>query len=246
MIKVNCDIGERGADHEIDLQLMNHIQIANIACGGHAGDEKSIAVFRHLADKNGVEIAGHLGYPDKENFGRVSLDLNEDVLRESLDEQYSMLPDIKLIKFHGALYNDSCAISELAAILADWLCEKGINRIITGFESELARACSTQSIQILREAFAERRYAYSSQTGQLSLVKRTRSEACITDCNEAIDQTLSIVQKQMVSAFVDIESDQNQKRLVPLVADTICIHSDSIISLELAKSMAKHLSSLNV
>lgn len=239
MTKINCDIGERGPHHEVDLKLMDYIHIANIACGGHAGDRESISVFRQLADKNGVEIAGHLGYPDRENFGRVSLDLPSGQLLDALNEQYDHIPDIKMIKFHGALYNDSCADPELAATLAGWLKENGITRIITGFKSELAKACSPYAIRILREAFAERRYAWSTTTGQLSLVKRGHPEACITDCGEAVNQTLSIVQQQQVSAFVDIESESGEQRLIPLKADTICIHSDSVISLELAEKLAE-------
>ena len=37
-MKINCDIGERGIDNLTDLALMKLIDIANIACGGHAGD----------------------------------------------------------------------------------------------------------------------------------------------------------------------------------------------------------------
>ncbi len=241
MIKVNCDIGERGPDHEIDLQLMNFIQIANIACGGHAGDEQSVSVFRRLAERNKIEVAGHLGYPDRENFGRVSLDLPGKQLVESLDKQYQLLPDVKLIKFHGALYNDSCENPVLAKVLVSWAKENGITRMITGYESELAKACIEHSIPILREAFAERRYAYSSKTNRLNLVSRTRPEACITDCKEAVEQTKSIVRDQVVPAFVDIESGSGEKRQVTLKADTICIHSDSVISLELAQSLSKNL-----
>lgn len=38
MLKINCDMGERGQAHPVDDQLMAMIDIANIACGGHAGD----------------------------------------------------------------------------------------------------------------------------------------------------------------------------------------------------------------
>ena len=61
---INCDIGERGADHPQDRELMAYIHIANIACGGHAGDETSIEAFRALAEKHEVEVSAHLSYPD--------------------------------------------------------------------------------------------------------------------------------------------------------------------------------------
>ncbi|MBU2513931.1 LamB/YcsF family protein [bacterium] len=241
MMTVNCDIGERGADNRIDLQLMDFIQIANIACGGHAGDENSIAVFRSLAESKNVEVAGHLSYPDRENFGRISLKLSETRLIQALDEQYQHIADIKMVKFHGALYNDSCVDKQLAAVLTNWLVQKGINRVITGFDSELAKACVSHPIRIIREAFAERRYVYSRESGRLSLVKRDRPEACIVKCDEALKQSLSIVKDQAVMAFVESGTEGVRRESIPIKADTICIHSDSVISLELARRLSKQL-----
>ena len=59
-MKINCDIGERGADHPVDRQLMELIDIANIACGGHAGDDASIPFFCELAKKRKLIITAHL------------------------------------------------------------------------------------------------------------------------------------------------------------------------------------------
>ena len=62
---INCDIGERGIGHNIDDTLMSMIDIANIACGGHAGDVKSVEYYRKLAKQNGVKVTAHLSYPIK-------------------------------------------------------------------------------------------------------------------------------------------------------------------------------------
>ena len=112
-MKINCDIGERG-EHPVDLELMELIDIANIACGGHAGDLKTVNLFRKLAEDHGVSISAHLSYPDKENFGRKSLDISASDLKKSLSEQYSLLDDVKTVKLHGALYNDCWLNEELA------------------------------------------------------------------------------------------------------------------------------------
>ena len=82
---INCDIGERGSQHPTDLELMNHIGMANIACGGHAGDEESIAVFSRIAKEKGLQIAAHLAYPDRLNFGRVSMTIAVKELLAGLD-----------------------------------------------------------------------------------------------------------------------------------------------------------------
>ena len=104
---INCDIGEKGPLHEGDRKLMEYIQIANLACDGHAGDKASVDAFRELAGKCGVGVAAHLSYPDKPNFGRASMALPEAELLAALDAQLALLPGVTLVKFHGALYNDA-------------------------------------------------------------------------------------------------------------------------------------------
>ncbi|HET8839096.1 MAG TPA: LamB/YcsF family protein, partial [Flavobacteriaceae bacterium] len=47
-IDVNCDLGEGGVK---DAELMPLISSCNIACGGHFGNEKSIAAAISLAIK---------------------------------------------------------------------------------------------------------------------------------------------------------------------------------------------------
>ena len=69
MIDLNCDMGElEDAAHE--AALMEHITSANIACGGHAGDEATMERTARLALERGVRIGAHPGYPDRANFGR--------------------------------------------------------------------------------------------------------------------------------------------------------------------------------
>jgi len=238
MIKINCDIGERGPDHPVDLELMNEIHIANIACGGHAGDEESVAVFRKLARDNNIQVAAHLSYPDRENFGRFSMEISHDKLRASLDEQYALMPLEKMVKFHGALYNDSCVDPALAEALTDWLQINGIDRIITPADSALARKCREANIQVVAEAFAERRYTYTPAGDALQLVNRSKAYACIHDCDQAVEQTLNIMNNKRIEVVTESDDNTISYESVPIEADTVCIHSDSDISLELAKKLA--------
>ncbi len=237
MIKINCDIGERGHDHPVDTQLMEHIHLANIACGGHAGDEQSIAAFRGLADRHGVKVAAHLSYPDRDNFGRFSMEIaNEDLLK-SLDEQYALISDVKCVKFHGALYNDCWTNRQLAALLSGWLKNNGITEIVTPFDSELAASCKELGISVIPEAFAERRYAYNPHTKRLTLVARSKDYASIHDCDEAVAHARNIIESGTVEGHID-DGGKLKTETVRLEAETICIHSDSAIALELAQKLA--------
>ena len=71
-VDLNCDMGEGIGNDEF---IMPFISSANIACGFHAGDEKTIRETIELALKHGVSVGAHVSFPDKENFGRSELNL---------------------------------------------------------------------------------------------------------------------------------------------------------------------------
>ena len=74
IVDLNCDMGElEDAQHE--AALMQYITSANIACGGHAGDEATMERTARLALERGVRIGAHPGYPDRANFGRIEIQM---------------------------------------------------------------------------------------------------------------------------------------------------------------------------
>ena len=112
IIDLNCDMGDlEDSGHE--AALMEHITSANIACGGHAGDEATMERTVRLAMARGVKIGAHPGYPDRENFGRIEMDMTPEAIADTVYEQIVRLEavvkrlggDIVHVKPHGALYN---------------------------------------------------------------------------------------------------------------------------------------------
>ncbi|HEY6505032.1 MAG TPA: LamB/YcsF family protein, partial [Chitinophagaceae bacterium] len=69
---LNCDMGE-GMNN--DALIMPFISSANIACGYHAGNEKTIWQTIELAVKHHVSVGAHVSFFDKENFGRSEMNL---------------------------------------------------------------------------------------------------------------------------------------------------------------------------
>ena len=121
-IDLNADLGEGCGDDE---GLMEVISSANIACGGHAGDEMSMRTALRLAKQHGVAAGAHPSYPDKEHFGRRSMAVEPEALLESLSMQIANLAGfaaeegvtIHHVKPHGALYNDAVRDPALAAVV---------------------------------------------------------------------------------------------------------------------------------
>ncbi|MDP9266629.1 MAG: LamB/YcsF family protein, partial [Chloroflexota bacterium] len=72
VIDLNSDLGE-GAGN--DAAIMPFVTSANIACGAHAGDDATMRETIALALRHGVAVGAHPGYRDRENFGRVPLEL---------------------------------------------------------------------------------------------------------------------------------------------------------------------------
>ncbi|HNW43168.1 MAG TPA: LamB/YcsF family protein [Elusimicrobiales bacterium] len=236
MMRINCDIGERGPGNAGDIKLMEVIHIANLACGGHAGDARTIEVFRALAQKHGVELAAHLSYPDRANFGRTAMKLSGTALLAALDAQLELLPGVHRVKFHGALYNEACRDPELAAVLAAWLQQAGVREILAPDDAELTRCARARGIAVLREAFAERRYKYDRTGRRLSLVSRSQPDASLSVLAEAAAQAEEIILRQRVNIQ---QRGKDRPIWKTLAADTICIHSDSAIALELARALRR-------
>src|SRR5215831_19863558 len=111
-IDLNCDMGEL-EDSAHEAALMEHITSANIACGGHAGDENTMERTARLALARGVRIGAHPGYPDRANFGRLEMQMPAEEIARTVREQIERLDvivqrlggEIVHVKPHGALYN---------------------------------------------------------------------------------------------------------------------------------------------
>ena len=107
-IDLNCDLGEGGGH---DAELMTLITSANIACGGHAGDDESMRHTVQLAQAHAVAIGAHPGFKDREHFGRRELPVAPDEAFALVARQIESLRQIaatlgaKLahVKPHGAL-----------------------------------------------------------------------------------------------------------------------------------------------
>lgn len=232
-LDINSDLGEGGG---FDSQLMKWINSCNIACGGHIGDENSMERAVEQALENEVKIGAHPAYPDKENFGRQSIQISAGDLRDSLDEQlqnFSAILNRKNaglhhIKPHGALYNDLKTEASKAEILVGFL-EKNYpeNILYVPPESEVEKIAQNR-INTWTEGFADRNY-----NGDLSLVSRQKENAVITDENAVLERMKLLQNEGKIKTISGNEISVN--------FDTICVHGDTENALNLVKQIAETL-----
>lgn len=229
-LKINCDVGE-GVGNEIDL--MPYLHYCNIACGGHAGDVVTMKKVVQLAIKHEVLIGAHPSYPDKEGFGRKSIDISEENLIDSIRSQIKFLGDITEaigtsvyhVKPHGALYNDIVSNDTIAKVFLEAITPfKDSLRLFVPFSSVIEKLALRKGFSIIYEAFADRNY-----TKNLRLVSRTDKDAIISDVDSVINHVNEIINTGKVKTI------NNEK--IELKASTFCVHSDTENAVELIKAL---------
>jgi 5-oxoprolinase (ATP-hydrolysing) subunit A len=238
MIELSCDLGEASDEkwRAVERDLWTLIDAANVACGGHAGDEQSMAEAVRFASDRGIVLGAHPSYPDRENFGRQSMKIDARELRRALIHQLSTIAaiaaakDVALqrIKAHGALYNDADRDHALAEVLID--AAKSVDEslsIVASDTSQMALVARENGLHVIREAFADRRYMPDG-----SLVSRKDADALLS-IDEAAAQAYMLASEGKVIARGGTP--------LPLEFDTLCIHADTPGAVERARAIRARL-----
>jgi 5-oxoprolinase (ATP-hydrolysing) subunit A len=237
--ELSCDLGEASdpQGREIEDAIWPMIDAANVACGGHAGDAASMREAAAAAADLGVILGAHPSYPDRTGFGRKTMAIAPSALLASLIAQIAALAEIgskhdvalQRVKAHGALYNDAHARIELARIIVAAMKHVDSSLSIVAAEtSAMALAAREAGIDVIREAFADRRYRDDG-----ALVSRAESDALLS-VEEAARQAALLAAERVVV------TRSGQRR--PIEFDTICIHADMPGSVERLKAIREVVS----
>ncbi|NJY62953.1 5-oxoprolinase subunit PxpA [Salinimicrobium sp. CDJ15-81-2] len=237
-IHINCDLGEGG---EHDRELMPLISACNIACGGHAGTLETMQHTVDLAMEHGVEIGAHPSYPDKENFGRSPVKMNDEELKRSLVAQILSLKQITEaegavlthVKPHGALYNDAQKDKHVAGIIIESILEFGDELVLYAPENSVISDLAEGKLKLRYEAFADRNYNLDG-----SLVSRKEANALITKKEEVLKHLLAMILEGKIS------TPKGEK--IGTCATTFCLHSDTPNSVEILQYLHAELGAKNV
>ena len=239
---LNCDLGESfGAWHmPVDEQIMVHIDMANIACGFHAGDPLVMQRAFHLAKQHQVSVGAHPSYPDLQGFGRRSLAMSAEELIACLHYQIAAISgmaavqgiEIEYVKPHGALYNDMMRDPQIrdTVMKAVSTCSvPGIPLMLQAHPQHqaISQQASQHNVVLLFEAFADRRY-----TAEGFLTSRRLHGAVLTE-QEAFEQAVRIMDKG------EIVAEDNSILSMPV--DTLCVHGDSPGAVAMAEALRVEL-----
>jgi len=233
-IDINCDVGE-GLNNE--HLLMPSISSCNIACGGHFGDESTMDKTIQIAIKHKVLIGAHPSFPDKENFGRKLMQISDENLKESIQNQLELFLnrlaffDVKLhhVKPHGALYNAIAVDVHLALLFINAIKKyMKYSFLYVPYNSVIEKVALENGINIKHEAFADRNY-----NEDLTLVPRTSQNAIITYQKEVFEHVKRIIETEKVKTISGKE--------VHIKATTFCVHGDTKNAVEIVKYLSQKL-----
>jgi len=234
-VDLNCDMGESTHLWEYDIEkdkaLLRYLGSVNLACGFHAGDAHTMHTLVEAALAAGVAIGAHPGFDDRENFGRSNRALSPDKIYDIVLYQLGALDAfvktagtrLHHVKPHGALYNMAANDRTMADAICRAVKAYDPGLLLYGLSgSELINAAQSTGLQHRSEVFADRSYAPDGR-----LTPRTAPGAMITSEETSLQQVLQMIQQKTVTA--------TDGRLVPIVAETICLHGDGEHALPFAQ-----------
>ena len=234
-VDINSDVGESFGAYSIghDTGLMKSITSANIAAGFHAGDPSVLRATIRTAKAHGVAVGAHPGFPDMVGFGRRELNVTareaEDLVLYQVAAVAGMASAegmrIQHVKPHGALFNMAVRNAELAAAIARAVAAFDPMLLLFGLPgSEILKAGRSEGLRVAAEVFADRAYEPDG-----SLASRRKPGSVIHDAEMVVERAVRMVKDHTVVAI--------DGSVVPLQADTICVHGDTPGSDDLAASI---------
>ncbi len=226
-IDLNADVGEipEALADGRENALVCAVSSANIAAGGHAGNEHSIRALIDCCLAHDTSIGVHPSYPDRAGFGRTSIAMSRHALLGTLIEQIERVRSladvagavVAHLKPHGALYHDVSRDAAIACVLRDAIVRTDPSlRVVLPPTLATGAIFEEAGIAITLEGFVDRAY-----TPDGMLVERSEPGALILDPERAASQAVRLAGEGVRGVRID----------------TLCVHSDTPGALAISRSV---------
>ncbi|NWL33129.1 LamB/YcsF family protein [Paenarthrobacter nitroguajacolicus] len=236
---LNADLGESFGSWTMgdDASMFRIVSSANVACGFHAGDPLTMLDSCRAAFELDVRVGAHVGYRDLAGFGRRSLDMTFDELFGDVLYQLGALDgmahavgaSVDYVKPHGALYNRIVRDAEQAEAVVAAVHAYDPGLPVLGLPgSAWLRLAEESGHPVFREAFVDRAYLPDG-----TLVPRTQEGAVLHDPDAVVAQAVRLATRKEVLAI--------DGTVVPVLADSLCIHGDTPGAVNMAAAVREGL-----
>ncbi len=238
-IDLNADLAEGYGQWRIgdDDALLDLLSSANLACGFHAGDPLIMEKTVKAALERGVDIGAHVGFPDKQGFGRRPMQIDSDELAAMVIYQLGALEGIARsvghrmthMSFHGALGNMAAADSAVAAPLVAAVARFNPELIIVSSTSRaIEDAAASCGLRVATTFLADRAYDRSGL-----LVPRRLPNSVIHDEAKVLERVQQILQQGTVTTYDGAD--------LPMRPYSILLHGDTPGALLLARKIRREI-----
>jgi UPF0271 protein len=188
-----------------------------------------------LAERHGVGVGAHPGFPDLRGFGRRALQATPAEITDDLVYQIGALTAftsgkrLQHVKPHGALYNMAVEREDVARAVGEAILAVDRDLILVVLAGSLwEQVARGMGLRVAREVFADR-----AVDARGALVPRSVPGAVIHDPSTVVERSLRLVVEHRVAAI--------SGEVLELHADTICLHGDTPGAVGLAASLRQAL-----
>ena len=230
-LAINCDMGEGFGLYRCgdDAGIMPFITLANVACGFHASDPTVMHRTVRLAKQHGVSVGAHPSLPDLQGFGRREMRMEPGELTDCLIYQVGALKAfldaegmaLNHIKPHGALYGMAARSEEIANAICD---------AADVFQAPLLGMAGTKH----EEVYRKRGFRFIAEF-YVDLDYDRDGRLIITREHAAWDP--EVAAKRTVRAITEKKVRSVDGYDIPMIADCICVHSDTPDAVAVAKAV---------
>lgn len=235
MATINCDMGEAFGIYSFgdDVACMRYVTHANIACGFHASDPMVMRRTVRAAAEAGIHVGSHPGLPDREGFGRRRMAMTRDEVSALVIYQTGALAAfaaaegvaLSHIKAHGALFGMAQNDSDIAEGLAD-AAEHFSLPMIAFSDCCMSEVFTRRGIPFSCEFYADLDY---DDAGRQII---SRNHAPVTP---------EAVRAKVRRAVEEGVTESMSGKTVAVVADSICVHSDTPDAVAVARAVYETL-----
>src|SRR3954470_2047444 len=197
-IDLNADLAESFGRWRLgnDEALLPLLTSANVACGFHAGDARTIRSTVASCAELGVVVGAQVSYRDLAGFGRRAMEVDPEDLEADVLYQVAAVDGLartvgvraRYVKPHGALYHrvldDETQAAALVAAVRAW---DPSASVLTQPGGRLAALAAGAGLGVVAEAFADRGYGDDGR-----LLPRSTPGALLTDPADAAAQAVRL------------------------------------------------------
>ncbi len=233
-IDLVADIGESFGSWSMgdDDRILRTLTSANIACGFHAGDPRTMEASVRACLQHDVAIGAHPSFPDLVGFGRRAMDLSRDEVRTDVTYQVGALAAfarvagtrVTHLSPHGRLGTLVMTDATYAAGVADAVEALDAGLTILTMAGELQREAHRRGLPVVVMGLIDRAYEDDG-----TLVSRREPGAVLHDPAQIVERALSMV--------LDGSVTSRHGNRVPIDCQSLLLHGDNAASIDAAEQV---------